>query len=144
LLTEAEWEHAARAGTLTATYLGNLSGSLASSCTTTQAALDTAAWWCGNSGNVKRAVGGRVPNAFGLYDMLGNVWEFTYDFYQATLTGGVNPTGPTTGTQRTHRGGGYNYFASNIRSAQRGAMNLTGRMVWVGIRVARILPESAP
>jgi formylglycine-generating enzyme required for sulfatase activity len=141
LLTEAEWEHAARAGTTTATYLGNLTGVIGN-CSTTQAALDPIAWWCRNSENRKRSVATRVPNPFGLYDMLGNVWEFTYDFFQPTRTGGVDPTGPTTGTQRTHRGGGYNYYAENVRSAQRGAMNLTGRLSWVGIRVARTLPAS--
>lgn len=140
LLTEAEWEHAARAGTTTATYLGNLTGVIGN-CTTTQAALDPIAWWCRNSENRKRSVATRVPNPFGLYDMLGNVWEFTYDFFQPTRTGGVDPTGPTTGTQRTHRGGGYNYYAENVRSAQRGAMNLTGRLPWVGIRVARTVPS---
>ena len=141
LLTEAEWEHAARAGTTTATYLGNLSSGIGN-CTTTQAALDPIAWWCRNSENRKRSVATRVPNIFGLYDMLGNVWEFTYDIYQPTLTGGVDPTGPATGTQRTQRGGGYNYYAENVRSAQRGAINLTGRLSWVGIRVARTVPAS--
>ena len=79
LPTESEREYAARGGTETATYLGNLSGSVLD-CTTVQANLDGIAWWCLNSENRTQAVGGKTANSFGLYDMLGNAREWTGDW----------------------------------------------------------------
>jgi formylglycine-generating enzyme required for sulfatase activity len=72
LPTEAEWEYAARAGMSTATYRGDLTGD-PFSCDP-QPSLDSIAWFCGNAGDQTQVVGGKAPNAWGLYDMLGNVW----------------------------------------------------------------------
>lgn len=86
LPTDAEWEYAARAGTNTDTYAGNL-------------ALKEIAWYAGNSGVPgPHAVATKLPNAWGLHDMLGNVWEWTGDWYSSTLPGGSvrDPTGPAT------------------------------------------------
>jgi formylglycine-generating enzyme required for sulfatase activity len=69
LPTEAQWEYAARAGNQTPLYSGN-----------TPADLDKIAWYEKNSGGTIHAVGLKQPNAFGLYDMIGNIWELTADF----------------------------------------------------------------
>lgn len=104
LPTEAEWEYAARAGTTEARH----------------GELDAIAWWSGNSGNQTRPVKQKVPNAWGLYDMIGNVWEWCSDWYGAYPTGNVtNPTGPGSGTDRVDRGGGWGSGAERARSAYR-------------------------
>ncbi len=77
LPTEAEWEVACRAGTTTKTYAGD-----------SEAALDAIAWYAGNSDETSHEVGRKKPNAWGLYDMLGNVWEYTSDPYEP---GGQKP-----------------------------------------------------
>jgi formylglycine-generating enzyme required for sulfatase activity len=101
LPTEAEWEYAARAGTTGATY----------------GKLNSVAWSYDNAGETTHPVRQKQPNAWGLYDMLGNVWEWTGDWndaYPATVT---DPTGPATGSGRVFRGGSYNSYARNARVA---------------------------
>jgi len=118
LPTESEWEYAARGGTGTATYLGNLFGSV-TDCTSAQINLTSIAWWCKNSGNRTQAVPATAANSFGLYDMLGNVREWTgdwYDTYPSTVT---DPTGSTTGTFRANRGGAWYSYANAARAADR-------------------------
>ena len=141
LPTEAEWEYAARAGTTTATYLGNLSGSV-SDCATAQPNLDPIAWWCRNSGNRTNPVRGKVPNAFGLHDILGNVWEWTWDAYDASgMAGGTDPQRMTAGaTTRVLRGGGWNGFARYARSSGRDVSSPGGRNGSLGLRLARTRP----
>lgn len=79
LLTEAEWEYAARGGTTTDRY----------------GELESVAWYSDNSGGTPHAVGGKAPNAFGLYDMLGNIFEWCWDWYgEYTAEPQVNPKGP--------------------------------------------------
>ena len=139
LPTESEWEYAARGGTTTATYLGNLSGTV-SDCSTAQANLDGIAWWCGNAGGRTQAVGGKTSNAFGLWDMLGNVWEWTGDLdgtYPATVT---DPTGPTTGSNRVFRGGSWGDSARIARAAIRFYGSPFFRDDGLGFRLSRTAP----
>ena len=93
LATEAEWEYAARAGTLGTRY----------------GELDDIAWYDGNDGNndsETRPVGEKSSNAWGLHDMLGNAWEWVHDWYgDYDLVALVDPVGPGTGSNRVIRGG---------------------------------------
>jgi formylglycine-generating enzyme required for sulfatase activity len=90
LPTEAEWEYAARAGSMGSRY-GD---------------IDQIAWYSGNSGSKTHEVRQKQSNAWGLYDMLGNVWQWTSDWYAKQLPGAsVDPTGPTSGESRALRGG---------------------------------------
>ena len=97
LPTEAEWEYAARGGTLTHGY--TYSGSNT---------IDDAAWWQGNSTST-HAVGTKVSNELGLYDMSGNVWEWCFDWLGSITSGTTetNPVGASNGTNRIVRGGCY-------------------------------------
>ncbi|TVR00619.1 MAG: hypothetical protein EA398_11115 [Deltaproteobacteria bacterium] len=135
LLTEAEWEYAARAGTTTATYLGDLSDA-APPCEEPQPSVDPIAWWCWNSESRTHPVGTRAPNDWGLFDMLGNVWEWTWTRYADTLSGDIDPLGPTTGTTRVTRGGSW-YWITLPRAAVRGSGLPTTRLDNRGFRLAR-------
>ncbi len=139
LPTEAEWEYAARAGTTTATYRGNLSGDPLS-CDS-QPNLDPIAWFCGNSDNRTRAVGTRAANAWGLYDMLGNVSEWTSDWY-GTYPGAVtDPLGPSSGSARVIRGGSWYSYARSARAGHRdGSRGPGSRSFYLGFRLARTAP----
>lgn len=119
LPTEAEWEYAARAGTTTRFYFGD-SLSVGDDCED-DGVRSQYMWYCGNSGSQTHPVGQKLPNAFGLYDMHGNVWEWCQDWYTSSLPGGsvTNPTGPSTGSYRVIRGGGWYNFARLCRSADR-------------------------
>lgn len=111
LPTEAEWEYAARAG----------SAGLQPGPTSE---LDDVAWYISNSGDIPHPVSRRRPNAFGLYDMLGNVWEWVADWYAPathSATGAVDPAGPATGGAKVRRGGSYHCPAWQVRSAYRAA-----------------------
>ena len=111
LPTEAEWEYACRAGTTTAVYVNYGDRNKE---------LDAIAWWDWNSGNATRNVRQKRPNAWGMYDMIGNVWEWCSDRYDAYPTGSVtDPTGPSTGSGRVCRGGGWSGDAGYVRSAAR-------------------------
>ena len=104
LPTEAEWEYGARAGTA-----GARPGE-----------LDAIAWYSGNSDSVTHAVGGKQANAWGLHDMMGNVWEWCSDWYGDYPTGNVtDPRGPSSGSNRVSRGGSWNFDAGYARSASR-------------------------
>jgi hypothetical protein len=106
LPTEAEWEYACRAGT-TGDYAGN---------------LDELAWYSSNSGNKTHAVGTKKPNAWGLYDMHGNVVEWIEDWYSDqyyAVSPLTDPPGPSSGLGRVLRGGGWSDSAANSRSAFR-------------------------
>ncbi|MCA8993548.1 MAG: SUMF1/EgtB/PvdO family nonheme iron enzyme, partial [Planctomycetaceae bacterium] len=89
LPTEAEWEYACRAGTQTS-YCFGADPSL----------LGEYAWYNLNSENQTQSVARLKPNAFGLYDMHGNLWEWCLDWFQSELPGGRDPSGPAQGEQR--------------------------------------------
>jgi formylglycine-generating enzyme required for sulfatase activity len=121
LPTEAEWEYAARAGTTAATY-GN---------------LDSVAWHQKNASGTIHPVRQKQPNAWGLYDMLGNVWEWTgdwYDTYHGTVT---DPTGPAVGSYRVLRGGSWSGIARNARAANRDSGAPGDRGYDLGFRLVR-------
>lgn len=113
LPTEAQWEFACRAGTSSALYNG---------LDATSEALERISWNSYNAGGGPHEVGGKEPNAFGLYDMLGNVQEHCLDRYVADLgtDRAVDPKGSETGDYYVIRGGSYNYnAANNVRAARR-------------------------
>jgi formylglycine-generating enzyme required for sulfatase activity len=119
LPTEAEWEYAARAGSAAARY----------------GTLDAIAWYDGNSGSKTHDVGQKQANAFGLFDMLGNVWQWTADWYGSYNAGDVrDPAGPTSGTQRTLRGGSWLVSPRYVRASVRGRLVPGGRNLSVGFR----------
>lgn len=121
LPTEAEWEYAARAGT-TDEYYGS---------------PDSIAWFKGNSGDNPHPVGQKQPNAFGLYDMSGNAWEWCDDLYGDYSDAAVtNPSGAQTGTSRVIRGGSWDNYALNARSAYRWGKVPSFRHRSIGLRVA--------
>ena len=118
LPTEAEFEYAARANTTTPFYTGDC-------LTTDQANFNGKEPYtnCEKGENRKKAVpvGSFAPNAFGLYDMHGNMWVWTNDWYgKYDIVGKLNPKGPDTGTKKVDRGGGYLNPAWRCRSAYRG------------------------
>jgi formylglycine-generating enzyme required for sulfatase activity/serine/threonine protein kinase len=109
LPTEAEWEYACRAGTTSRFSFGDSDSSLSDH-----------AWYSGNSGRQTHPVGGKKPNAWGLYDMHGNVLEWCSD-WSGEYPGGnsIDPKGPNNGTYRVLRGGSWFNFPQNCRSAGR-------------------------
>ena len=123
LSTEAEWEYACRAGTR-APFNGS-------------GILKDLGWYDGNSGRKTHPVGRKQPNAWGLYDMHGNVFEWCQDRDDDYSVGAVtNPSGPATGTLRVYRGGGWNCFASYCRAALRSTFEPGDRNFSLGFRVA--------
>ena len=121
LPTEAEWEFACRAGTTTARY----------------GVLNDIAWYNGNAGSTTHAVATKLPNALGLYDTLGNVWEWCQDWYGPYASGSVtNPTGPATGSLRMYRGGCWADL-SLCRGSQRYFDPSSWTDKYFGFRVAR-------
>lgn len=116
LPTEAEWEYACRAGSQTAFA----SGSIAQlDCYPIDPNLDMVGWYCGNSDDFGGPVAQKSPNAWGLYDFHGNVFEWCNDWYGALGRESTDPVGPITGTSRVVRGGCWNRPAPECRSASR-------------------------
>jgi len=143
LPTEAEWEYAARAGTTTDVYTGDIEQPLAE-CTPTDTIdprLDRIAWYCNNSGYEPQPVGRKEPNAWGLYDMIGNVAELVWDWSDgSSYTAGdtLDPRGPRTGLQRRFRGGSFLDGARQCRAAARQYATFPTRgKFYVGLRLVR-------
>ena len=112
LPSEAQWEYACRAGTTTLYSFGD-----------SDALLGNYAWWDGNANGRTHPVGKKLPNAWGIYDMLGNVWEWCLDSKHDNYTGAPNDGSawePDTGSDRIFRGGGWFYYNPwYFRSADR-------------------------
>ena len=141
LPTEAEWECAARALYILATYNGDLRENIVV-CEQPNNVLDSIAWFCGNSGDMTHAVGTRDPNDWYLYDMLGNVGEWCHDWYgdYSTEPPVVDPWGVTTGYSRVARGGSWYGNAWYARAAIRGWIVPGLRLSNVGFRPVRSDP----
>ena len=110
LPTEAEWEYACRAGSKSEFSFGE-----------DTSVVGDYAWFHDNSGDQPHPVGQKKPNAWGLYDMHGNVWEWCHDWFGEYDSGtGIDPRGPSTGVYRVNRGGSFHtdawYLPSNRRS----------------------------
>ncbi|WP_201787144.1 formylglycine-generating enzyme family protein [Actinoplanes sp. TFC3] len=116
LPTEAEWEYACRAGTDGPRY----------------GPLEAIAWYRDNSGEQPHPVAGKDPNAWGLYDTLGNVWEWCWDFYDPAVYG----------TYRVLRGGGWFDEHWSCRASVRRRSHPTLQIDDVGFRVARAAPRA--
>ncbi|TNF38267.1 MAG: formylglycine-generating enzyme family protein [Deltaproteobacteria bacterium] len=123
LPTEAEWEYAARGGT-TATVYG---------------VLADIAWYLSNSGSHTHPVALKIPNDYGLYDIIGNVWEWCWDWYAAYPAGAAtDPLGAATGTYRLLRGGSYaNSSGLNTAIYRLGTKLPTTHEAHLGFRAVR-------
>ena len=132
LPTEAEWEYACRAGTTTAYNTGS-------------AISDATGWYDANSGvwllvfgGKTNPVGQKPANAWGLYDMHGNVWEWCWDWYESYSSGAqTEPTGASSGSDRVERSGSWYSIATYLRSAFRSYGPPSSRNHALGFRVVR-------
>ena len=139
LLTEAEWEYAARAGTITKYHNGDSVESLG----------DIAQFY-GNNLKQSEKIGSKAANAFGLFDMSGNVWEWCSDYWTGAydMRTDTDPVGPEFGQGFLTRGGSWGSSADNCRSAHRGRDAETYGGSHLGFRIAwtpsatRLLPAS--
>jgi formylglycine-generating enzyme required for sulfatase activity len=135
LPTEAEWEYACRAGTVTPFNTGE-------NVTTDQANYYGSYPYDNYPRGEYRSrtvpVGGLPPNAWGLYETHGNVWEWCWDWYgEYEAENRTYPTGTTSGDYRVNRGGGWYDFRRHLRSAYRAAHPPEGRTFNLGFRLAR-------
>ena len=116
LPTEAEWEYSCRAGTTTAIHQSTPRPTGSDSTVY----LYNIAWFSGNAGARTHNVGGKDPNGFGFYDMSGNVWEWCNDWFGNYAAGNAtDPTGPSRGSSRVMRGGGWYGGSGRCRSSYR-------------------------
>ena len=136
LPTEAEWEYAARSGSTTAFANGGISVLYCEY----DPNLNAMGWYCYNSSETTHPVAQKQANAWGLYDMHGNVWEWCQDWYGSYPTSVVtDPTGPTSGSYRVLRGGSWGNGARGCCSAGRSVSLPDYRGISVGFRLV-VLP----
>ena len=132
LPTEAQWEYAARAGTTTPFYNGEITELECGD----EPNLDLIGWYC--SCFETHPAAQKAPNAWGLYDMSGNVYEWCSDWYAEdyySVSPTEDPQGPSTGSYRVFRGGGWHSLAQNCRSAHRFNLTMDSRYFNVGFRL---------
>jgi len=146
LPTEAQWEYLCRAKTTTVFNDGNTAvyydGSVTNNNGNTNGYLNALGWYKYNDPTPPAAaqpVGRKRPNAWGLYDTHGNVWEWCLDWY-GTPVSVSDPVGAVSGSDRVKRGGGWGSPASSCRSAYRSGSGPSGRGDSVGFRLFRTLP----
>lgn len=122
LPTEAEWEKCCRGGSRSPQY----------------GPLDEISWHGGNSGGKSHPVGTKRPNGFGLYDLLGNVWEWCSDWYGSSyyrVSPSRDPIGPAKGERRVCRGGGFLHGGNYLRSAHRNGQDPMKNRPYLGFRL---------
>ncbi len=133
LPTEAEWEYACRAGSITEFTFGNK-----------EAQLSEYGWYYENSVETTHPAGQKTPNPWGLYDMHGNVFEWCSDWYDLYSNGSISdPAGPRVGTLRVSRGGCWDLAAAFCRSAGRRRYDPLDRNKQIGFRVAVTISNSS-
>ena len=136
LPTEAEWEYACRAGTAMAFNCGTATPNSTAGYSSIAVLLG---WYPGNSWSKTHEVGKKSPNAWGLYDMHGNVWEWVWDWYGDYASSAVtDPAGPASGSARMLRGGSWSSdVARYLRSADRSYTDPAIRLYSLGFRLVR-------
>jgi formylglycine-generating enzyme required for sulfatase activity len=133
LPTEAEWEYAARSGGNSERFSGENED------------VGGVAWFNDNS-NESHPVGQKAPNGLGIYDMSGNVWEWTNDWYGNTYYSSSprkNPTGPSSGDRRVIRGGSFGEYPFDLRTSYRNYLAPDFRGGGKGFRLLRTAPTQA-
>jgi len=128
LPTEAEWEYACRAGSTTKYFFGD-----------DMEGLEEYAWYMDNSNYRSHPSGLKKPNPFGLYDILGNVWEWCSDRYGSkyySASPETDPKGPNSGKYHIVRGGGWHWPGMGLRSAHRYYHESTHKYANIGLRLA--------
>lgn len=134
LLTEAEWEYAARSGGKKEKYAG----------TSSDVELGKYAWYTANYAGSIHPSGQKQPNSLGLYDMTGNAWEWCQDWYGEkyySQSPQKNPTGPPSGTRRVLRGGAWLFEPAGIRAATRYRLTPESRGDLYGFRLSLSVPR---
>ena len=147
LPTEAEWEFAYRAGTQTAFYSGAITSATCQDCIKTDAKADKIGWYCANSGSggfnqQPHVVGGKSANAWGLFDMAGNLQEWTADGWVKDLgsTAVKDPYDEGNSTYKVVKGGSWEYRSYKLRAAYRDDGKAAYGTILIGFRCVRTRP----